>query len=35
MSGDKVWVHGAVERDQVIAAGQNLMLFLEKPLLGA
>ncbi|GAA4956272.1 NADH:ubiquinone reductase (Na(+)-transporting) subunit B [Algibacter agarivorans] len=23
MSGDKVWVHGAVERDQAIATGQN------------
>jgi len=23
MSGDKVWVHGAVERDQLIAAGQS------------
>ncbi|GAK90359.1 Na(+)-translocating NADH-quinone reductase subunit B [Nonlabens ulvanivorans] len=23
MSGDKVWVHGAVERDQMIAAGQS------------
>ncbi len=23
MSGDKVWVHGAVERDQMIAAGQT------------
>ena len=24
MSGDKVWVHGAVERDNLIAAGQNI-----------
>ena len=35
MSGDKVWVHGAVERDQAIAAGQNLDAISGETLLGA
>ncbi|MDY2587034.1 NADH:ubiquinone reductase (Na(+)-transporting) subunit B [Winogradskyella aquimaris] len=35
MSGDKVWVHGAVERDQAIAAGQSLDAISGETLLGA
>ncbi|MDB9754735.1 NADH:ubiquinone reductase (Na(+)-transporting) subunit B [Winogradskyella sp.] len=35
MSGDKVWVHGAVERDQMIAAGQNVDAISGETLLGA
>lgn len=35
MSGDKVWVHGAVERDQMIAAGQNVDAMSGETLLGA
>jgi len=35
MSGDKVWVHGAVERDQMIAAGQNLDAISGETILGA
>ncbi|XMO87288.1 NADH:ubiquinone reductase (Na(+)-transporting) subunit B [Algibacter sp. AS12] len=35
MSGDKVWVHGAVERDQAIAAGQNLDAISGETILGA
>ncbi len=35
MSGDKVWVHGAVERDQAIAAGQNLDAISGETVLGA
>ena len=35
MSGDKVWVHGAVERDQLIAAGQNLDAISGETILGA
>lgn len=35
MSGDKVWVHGAVERDQLIASGQNLDAISGETLLGA
>ncbi len=34
MSGDKVWVHGAVERDQMIAAGENLDAISGETLLG-
>lgn len=34
MSGDKVWVHGAVERDQMIAAGQNLDAISGETILG-
>ena len=34
MSGDKVWVHGAVERDQAIAAGQNLDAISGETILG-
>jgi len=34
MSGDKVWVHGAVERDQLIAAGQNLDAISGETILG-
>ena len=34
MSGDKVWVHGAVERDQMIAAGQNVDAISGETLLG-
>ena len=35
MSGDKVWVHGAVERDQMIAAGANLDAMSGETILGA
>lgn len=35
MSGDKVWVHGAVERDQMIAAGQNVDAISGETILGA
>ncbi|EDP95533.1 NADH:ubiquinone reductase (Na(+)-transporting) subunit B [Kordia algicida OT-1] len=35
MSGDKVWVHGAVERSQQIAAGQNVDAISGETLLGA
>ena len=35
MSGDKVWVHGAVERDRMIAAGQNLDAISGETILGA
>ncbi len=34
MSGDKVWVHGAVERDQAIAAGANLDAISGETILG-
>ncbi|WP_298536106.1 NADH:ubiquinone reductase (Na(+)-transporting) subunit B [uncultured Algibacter sp.] len=34
MSGDKVWVHGAVERDQAIAAGENLDAISGETILG-
>jgi Na+-transporting NADH:ubiquinone oxidoreductase subunit B len=34
MSGDKVWVHGAVARDQAIAAGENLDAISGETLLG-
>ncbi|MFC0604031.1 NADH:ubiquinone reductase (Na(+)-transporting) subunit B [Winogradskyella pulchriflava] len=35
MSGDKVWVHGAVERDQMIAAGQNVDAISGETILGS
>ena len=35
MSGDKVWVEGAVARDQAIAAGQNLDAISGETILGA
>ena len=35
MSGDKVWVHGAVERDQAIAAEQNLDAMSGETILGS
>jgi Na+-transporting NADH:ubiquinone oxidoreductase subunit B len=35
MSGDKVWVHGAVERDQMIASGQNLDAISGETILGS
>jgi len=35
MSGDKVWVHGAVERDQMIAAGENLDAISGETILGS
>lgn len=35
MSGDKVWVHGAVERDQMIAAGSKLDAISGETILGA
>ncbi|WOD42339.1 NADH:ubiquinone reductase (Na(+)-transporting) subunit B [Hwangdonia lutea] len=35
MSGDKVWVHGAVERDQMIASGENLDAISGETVLGA
>ncbi|WP_420572206.1 NADH:ubiquinone reductase (Na(+)-transporting) subunit B [Kordia sp.] len=35
MSGDKVWVHGAVERANQIAAGQNVDAISGETLLGA
>ncbi|MFD2725442.1 NADH:ubiquinone reductase (Na(+)-transporting) subunit B [Hyunsoonleella rubra] len=34
MSGDKVWVHGAVARDQAIAAGENLDAISGETILG-
>ena len=34
MSGDKVWVHGAVERDNMIAAGSNLDAISGETILG-
>jgi len=34
MSGDKVWVHGAVERDQMIAAGEKLDAISGETILG-
>nr|WP_321231818.1 NADH:ubiquinone reductase (Na(+)-transporting) subunit B [uncultured Psychroserpens sp.] len=35
MSGDKVWVQGAVERDQMIAAGENLDAVSGETILGS
>ncbi|MEL0457489.1 NADH:ubiquinone reductase (Na(+)-transporting) subunit B [Flavobacteriaceae bacterium SZ-1-7] len=35
MSGDKVWVHGAVARDEAIAAGQNLDAISGETILGS
>lgn len=35
MSGDKVWVHGAVARDKAIAEGQNLDAISGETILGA
>ncbi|MEP5255593.1 MAG: NADH:ubiquinone reductase (Na(+)-transporting) subunit B [Winogradskyella arenosi] len=35
MSGDKVWIHGAVERDQMIAAGQNVDAISGETILGS
>ncbi|RCW90213.1 NADH:ubiquinone reductase (Na(+)-transporting) subunit B [Winogradskyella arenosi] len=35
MSGDKVWIHGAVERDQMIAAGQNIDAISGETILGS
>jgi Na+-transporting NADH:ubiquinone oxidoreductase subunit B len=35
MSGDKVWVHGAVERDQMIASGSNLDAISGETILGS
>ena len=35
MSGDKVWVHGAVARDKAIAAGENLDAISGETVLGA
>ena len=35
MSGDKVWVEGAVERDQLIASGQNLDAISGETILGS
>lgn len=35
MSGDKVWVHGAVERDNAIAAGANVDAISGETILGA
>ena len=35
MSGDKVWIHGAVERDQMIAAGENLDAISGETILGS
>jgi len=35
MSGDKVWVEGAVERDQMIAAGENLDAVSGETILGS
>ncbi|GAA4238460.1 NADH:ubiquinone reductase (Na(+)-transporting) subunit B [Postechiella marina] len=35
MSGDKVWVEGAVEQDQLIAAGQNLDAISGETVLGS
>ena len=35
MSGDKVWVHGAVARDEAIASGQNLDAISGETILGS
>lgn len=35
MSGDKVWVHGAVARDEAIAAGENLDAISGETILGS
>ncbi len=35
MSGDKVWVHGAVERENMIASGQNLDAISGETILGS
>jgi Na+-transporting NADH:ubiquinone oxidoreductase subunit B len=35
MSGDKVWVHGAVARDKAIAAGQNIDAISGETILGS
>ncbi|MEM5564037.1 NADH:ubiquinone reductase (Na(+)-transporting) subunit B [Psychroserpens sp. AS72] len=35
MSGDKVWVHGAVARDKAIAAGENLDAISGETILGS
>ncbi|WP_417855443.1 NADH:ubiquinone reductase (Na(+)-transporting) subunit B [Xanthomarina gelatinilytica] len=35
MSGDKVWVHGAVARDKAIASGENLDAISGETILGA
>ncbi|NRD20865.1 NADH:ubiquinone reductase (Na(+)-transporting) subunit B [Winogradskyella eckloniae] len=35
MSGDKVWVHGAVEQDQLIAAGKNVDAISGETILGS
>ena len=35
MSGDKVWVHGAVEQDKLIAAGQNVDAISGETILGS
>src|SRR5690606_39445077 len=35
MSGDKVWVHGAVARDKAISAGENLDAISGETILGA
>ena len=35
MSGDKVWVNGAVEQDQLIAAGENLDAISGETILGS
>jgi len=35
MSGDKVWVHGAVERDQMIAVGEKLDAISGETILGS
>ena len=35
MSGDKVWVHGAVEQDALIAAGQNVDVISGETVLGS
>ena len=35
MSGDKVWVEGAVQRDQLIAAGENLDAISGETILGS
>jgi len=35
MSGDKVWVHGAVEQDKLIAAGQNVDAISGETVLGS
>jgi Na+-transporting NADH:ubiquinone oxidoreductase subunit B len=35
MSGDKVWVHGAVKQDELIAAGENLDAISGETILGS